>query len=271
MSMYALMVNKPQLADAIEKNIAAILKLNDDTLDIYWSAPFKQLQKAQQKAQREAETEEECSILESLTEEDLFSIINALKTAVAFASEDVKIYKEEIRELTQQNLEGQRDLAKDAIDRNSNEQDEALRQLKNPMPAEPGSWVRFLADEQPGFLKSIFLWFVPEQSISDAKTECTTYDDAVNDREALTAKIERLETTIDKLETQLSEFKAKIASRDSMQRETTELSVESNKLQRAVSALEKNAKKAFPETKEQIRKPEVSKDNDDELQFSMDL
>lgn len=264
MSMYGLMVNKPQLAEAIEKNIAAILKLNDDTLDIYWSAPFNQLQKAQ----REAKTEGR-SILESLTEEDLFSIINALKKAVAFASEDVKIYKEEIRELTQQNLEGRRDSTQEAINKNSTDRDEAQRQLKNPMPAEPGSWVRFLADEQPGFLKSIFLWFVPEQSISDAKTECTTYDDAVNDREALTAKIERLETTIDKLETQLSEFKAKIASRDSTQRETTELSVESNKLQRAVSALEKNAKMAFPETKEQIREPEVPKDND-ELQFFMD-
>ncbi|WP_454784579.1 hypothetical protein [Legionella sp. WA2024007413] len=246
----------------IEEAINEILSLEDEYIGLICYEAFEELKKA-----RISENHNQyVSILEALSKEDLFEIILEFKHSLPKIDKELNHLQKDVDELKEINLEIER-LQKEC---ESNTEKIILhdKTMGTLLSAEPGILDRFLADAKPGIIKGFFLRFVRKELIEEAKSKCTQYDS----RNSLIAEIRRLKADNARLEEKSGFYTKQMDQLQSSEKEHTQLSANKVTLQAQIEQLE-NAVGSIPIAKKSKHVVQAAQkvDEDDELQFSIDL
>ncbi|CEG55728.1 hypothetical protein [Legionella fallonii] len=266
--------NNSKAVNDIKEAIQNILTLDEEAISLYCPKVFNKLDKVHKN-----------SIFETLTEQDFLDIINELKQSLPKISADIEKIKKKLEPLEQRTLDDQGLRIMEKMQVNSARMHSIQDQLKTPMPEKPGAWSRFIADKNPGFLKSIFLFFVPQTAIENAQKACDNYDKEAINRWNLTVERRALNSENEKLKTSYHASEKQIEQRDAMQQNLQELSGGQLILQQATQQLEEHFNNLVPKAdaaraEQQLDLKELEELEelmqeleglDDELQFSMEL
>ncbi|QMT61584.1 hypothetical protein [Legionella sp. PC997] len=246
----------------IEEAINEILSLEDEYIGLICYEAFEELKKARISENHNLYV----SILEALTEEDLFDIILEFKHSLPKIDKELNHLQKDVDQLKKINLEIER-LQKQC--QSNAEQislhDETIGKL---LSAEPGTLDRFLADAKPGKIKGFFLRFVRKELIEEAKSKCTQYDL----RNSLNTEVRRLKADKERLEKESDFYTKQRDQLQSSETEHTQLLANKMTLQVQIEQLE-NTIGSIPKAKKSKHVVQAAQkvDEDDELQFSIDL
>lgn len=259
-TIYKLAGDKKVKRKPIEDAINEILKLDDEKIrsigDLY--LPFKMLTTASNKARLQKK-----SVLEFLTDDNLLYIIAKFKQSLPMVSKNIEKMEEAVKDIEQLKTQ------KETIEKRMGVISQIKPEEPTIIPKEPGTWAVFITDKNPGFLKSIFLFFVPQASINEAQKICEDHDEYLR----VTDKIEALTSENNRLQERLDSKEIEIQQKEQMKSELEELKGHKTILENNVEILENNANsitsvEARHEVEQTIAKERIQ---DEDMQFSMDL
>ncbi len=263
-NIYLAAKNTPKAANGIKEALEHIQKLDEEAVSRYCPRVFNKLDKVHRD-----------TIFETLTEKDFLDIINELKTSLPKISEDAEKIKKKLDVLEQDNLNDQKIRIEERRKANSARIHSIQAHIKTPMPEQPGIWSRFIADENPGLLKSFFLFFVPKNTIESAQKACDNYDNEAIQRGKSVIEMYSLKSEEKKLKSNSKLLEQQIEKRDKMQQSVQELSEGQRILQQATQQLEENVdklvSKADTASIEHMYDLDEEELSEDDLQFLMNL
>lgn len=258
----------------LKNAIRTILSLDEEYINYDCYNAFDILTKAVWQAELSSlRTHTKYSVLDVLTDEDLLKVIAEFEKSlpnVLAALKEMKAKAEPLKQLEQQTQE-----IKKTIQEKDGTIDKKQRIFATtPIPKEPGGWSIFIADKNPGPLKSIFLFFVPQTSIETAQKICHDYELASQAREGLVAEIATLRRENTTLMSDLDSKQKQIKELTSTQAAFKKLGRNITILQDNFKVLKENAALLIPpEQQEHMAQTLARQQNekDDDLQFSMEM
>ncbi len=262
-NIYLAAKNNPKVANGIKEALEHILKLDEEAVSLYCPRVFNKLARVHKE-----------ELFEKLSEKDFLDITKELKKALPRISEDTEKAQKKLEVLEQNNLDDEEIRIRERMEANSARIRSIQAHIKTPMPEQPGVWSRFIADKNPGLLKSFFLFFVPKTSIESAKNACNHYDNEAIQRWKSVVEMKALKSEEKKLNHNCKVLEQQIEKRDQLQQSVQELSEGQRILQQATQQLEENLDKLVPKADaaqvEQLFDVEEELSEDD-LQFLMEL
>ncbi|MBN9228946.1 MULTISPECIES: hypothetical protein [Legionella] len=215
--------------------ISNILRLEEEAIASQCKDAFARLSKAEKQAQHGAKySDEDYCILDVLTDEDLIAIIYEFKKALLNVSETIEAMARAKREMV--TLAGKITAkAQEILDK----QDKLNELNKNPLRSEPGFWITFIADANPGFVKSLIIHFLSDLTeIRTAQTICARHAE----RNQLMSAVAALEAENTTLKDDLSLAKTNMQQREDEVGNPEKLKAHKNILEANVATLERDAK-----------------------------
>ncbi|KTD35075.1 hypothetical protein Lnau_1965 [Legionella nautarum] len=180
--------------------------------------------------------------LKILEEEELLALGNQLEESLSQISTKVTKMKKDLVVLQEAELEKKR--ANVIKEKETN--DRAITDIRTrcnyiSQNEQPTFWPSYLADNNPGFFKSIILFFIPQSFIDDAKESCNKFDEKLRVLEkeirTLEEKKERLAGDVYNYECQIVSEKKLADGLSLLQESKTSLGKTVNDLKAAINIL----------------------------------
>ncbi|PJE12287.1 hypothetical protein [Legionella sp.] len=148
---------------------------------------------------------EERNYLATLEDEHVLVLRNQLETSLLRISDKVDKMKDKLALLKDINshLDSQISAVKEVKQKNEKTINDKQAELENTSRNQQATfWSSYLADNNPGFFKSIFLFFIPQSSIDEAKKVCNYLEKS----RGLPKEIQALRETNKKLDDRLDTY-----------------------------------------------------------------
>lgn len=174
-----------------------------------------------------------------LEDKDLLELIDQLEVSLLKISTDVTKMEKQLEVYIEDGLEEKNENVKKEIQKNNESiEDLGATLVDTQNNNQPKFWSSYLADSNPGFFKSIFLFFIWQSAIDKAKDVCSNFNKKIH---GLEQGIQRLTQRNERLDGLKDSYESQLADKKELEKNLEALKISKTSLKKCVEGLKKAA------------------------------